>query len=378
MSVKIVTERQTLTKLKFDLLASGMRVSDRALSQLDGFKNPIRARSGASGGLDVILSKDVYVNVPVNENFAKLSPFKLDYNGETFILRDATSILRTVQLLPIPKYYELKTADKSEDMVRIGQMCSPDRFCYGMTGPGCYFWSSEKRCKFCSIGNNYSADASKKKEKHLLEVIQRAVNDNAHPAKHILIGGGTSPGQDMGATLASRLTRKIKKEFDISIYVMIAAPLKNEYLDELYNSGVDELGINMEFWSSTAWNQYIPGKNKEIGKERYLEALEYAVSKFGPIKTRSILIAGLESPEYTIEGSVYLASMGVMPILSPFRPLNGTYLADHNGFDGNGYFEIFSEIESQIKGFEIPLGPTCICCQNNTLAMPYGNQYKRY
>src|SRR5690606_32443491 len=115
-------------------------------------------------------------------------------------------------------------------------------------------------------------------------------------------------------------------EFDISIYVMICAPLRNEYIDQLYDSGVDELGMNVEFWSEQAWETYIPGKHRRIGKQRYLKALEHAVMRFGRINTRSIIIAGLEPLDDTLEGIKFFASMGVMPIISPFRPLRGTEL----------------------------------------------------
>ena len=85
-------------------------------------------------------------------------------------------------------------------------------------------------------------------------------------------------------------------------------------------------GLNMELFSDAAWETIIPGKHQHIGKQRYLKALEYAVSIFGPINTRSILIVGLEDARHTIEGAATLASMGVMPILSPFRPLEGSDL----------------------------------------------------
>lgn len=364
--------------LKFELLSSGMSISASALHELKYRKYPIRTRSGASGGLDVILPHQVYVNVPVEETFAAHSSIRLDYEGNDFVLKKEEETISTIQVQPKPLYYNDKTSDGTEDLVRIGQICSGDRFCYGMTGPGCRFWGSANRCKFCSIGHNYRADAAHKKEQHLLEALERSIHDPILPAKHVLLGGGTPPTDDMGAVLASRLCSAIKKRFNISVYVMIAAPIKNEYIDMLCDSGADELGMNLEFWSPEAWEKYIPGKNRIIGKKRCLDALEYAVKKLGPINTRSILIAGLENKRYTIEGAVELAQRGVMPILSPFRPLNGTFLENHQGFDAATYLEIFTEVSSRLAEYSVPLGPTCIACQNNVLALPFGNQYRFY
>ena len=159
---------------------------------------------------------------------------------------------------------------------------------------------------------------------------------------------------------------------------MIAAPLQNSYIDMLHDAGADELGMNLEFWSDAAWKELIPGKEAEIGKLRYLKALEYSVKRFGPINTRTIFVAGLESMDETIDGAISVASMGVMPIISPFRPLNGTMLEDRRGFSATEYWKMYETIASEVAMLDIPLGPTCIYCQNNVLAAPSGAAYKYY
>lgn len=368
-----------LIDLKIELLCNGMRISHEAEKMMIDSKSPIRTRSGASGGLDIILPLNIFVNVPVVEAFSSTSTLCLDYTNELlFYIQKDNRLISKIQLVPTPEYYSKETSDGCEQMKRIGQMCSADRFCYGMTGPGCSFWRKSDRCKFCSIGNNYSADAAAKKVEHLMEVLDAAVNDKILPAKHILLGGGTPPTDDMGAVLAADLCRKIKTRFNISVYVMIAAPLKNDSIDLLYESGVDELGMNLEFWSEKALSEFTPGKYKRIGKKRMLEALEYSVLKFGPINTRSILVAGLEEPEFTVAGATALASIGVMPIISLFRPLEGSMLKDMKGFSVETYKSIYCKIRDNIKEFDVPLGPTCNCCQNNTLAFPFGKPFRFY
>jgi hypothetical protein len=364
--------------LKFELLATGLHISSQAKQFLEAVKGPIRTRSGTSGGLDIVLPYEVHVNCPVNENFASHSSLTLDYIEKSLVITRNQDILTSIRLQTIPKYYSFQTSD-GIPMIKIGQMCSGDRFCYGMTGPYCWFWKNERRCKYCSIGLNAERDSSRKSLEALLETLTQAVNDINIPAKHILIGGGTPEGEDMGAVLASKLCRAIKKRFDISCYVMICAPLKNEYINMLKDAGVDELGMNIELFSDEAWQKFIPGKQMYIGKKRYLEALEYAVSLFGPINTRSIILVGLEESRYTMNGAELLASMGTMPILSPFRPLNGTKLESYCGFDYMTYWNLFVEIHERIAKYNIPTGPTCICCQNNVLALPLSNgQYRNY
>lgn len=377
-SISLPSSLQKIGILKFELLTYGLRISAQAKRLLESSKGPLRARSGTSGGLDLVLPNEVHVNCPVNERHARKSSLVLDYvNGQLEITRNGDA-LASARLQPIPEYYGHETTD-GVPMVKIGQMCSGDRFCYGMTGPYCWFWKAERRCKYCSIGLNADNDYPTKTVERLLETLEQAVTDPHLPAKHVLIGGGTPHGPDMGAILASELCRAIKARFPISCYVMICAPLNNVYIQMLKDSGADELGMNIEFYSDQAWTKYIPGKKEYIGKKRYFEALEYAVSLFGPINTRSLIIAGLESPEYTIAGAEFLASLGVMPILSPFRPLDGTELEDQSGFHYMEYWRIYEEVHRRIVNYKIPTGPTCICCQNNTLSLPLpGGQYHYY
>jgi len=292
---EIPSDLKNIGLLKFELLTSGLKVSATARYYMERAKRPIRTRSGASGGLDIVLPHDVHVNAPVDERFASQSPLFLDHVSDKLVIRRGDEILTQVELQPIPRYYSLHTSD-GVPMVKVGQMCSGDRFCYGMTGPYCRFWKPELRCKFCSIGLNEDRDASRKTIEQMLEALACAVDDPNIPARHVLIGGGTPLGEDMGAVLASKLCYAIKKHFGLSCYVMICAPLKNEYIDMLRDSGADELGMNIEFYSDAAWEEMIPGKNRYIGKKRYLEALEYAVSLFGPINTRSLIIVGLKTP----------------------------------------------------------------------------------
>nr|WP_157187447.1 radical SAM protein [Nocardia vinacea] len=351
-------------------MAEGARVTPSAESALVHSKMPLRTRSGVSGGLDLQIADGIDVNVPVSEMFVRMSPYTIDHDGNTFVVMRGEDSICNANPLPLPSYYELRTADDTEAMHRIAQMCSADRLCFGMTGPTCHFWRRDRRCQYCSIGKNFSADAARKQQRHLLEVLDASLVDNRLPARHLLIGGGTPSGPDMGAILASELCRSVKERHDIQIYVMIAAPIDNSYIDMLKDAGADELGMNLEFWSDEAWQKYIPGKNDLIGKNRYLSALEHAVEKFGPINTRSILIAGLEDASYTREAAAFLAGLGVMPIVSPFRSLDGTMLQDSRGFKGDKYVKLWSAIESDLAGTGIPLGPVCVPCQNNTLAIP--------
>jgi hypothetical protein len=75
----ISREFKTIGLLKFELLAAGLQVSSVAQQYVSTAKYPLRTRSGSSGGLDIILPFDIYVNAPTEEKFASRSPLILDY-----------------------------------------------------------------------------------------------------------------------------------------------------------------------------------------------------------------------------------------------------------------------------------------------------------
>lgn len=365
------------TLLKFRLLCSGIHVSADASEEVNRRKPPIRTRSGVSGGLDLVLPDHVHVNCATTESYAESSPFLLDWNGETFLVRWGDGeALSQAEVYPRPAYYDERARDGTP-LVEIGQLCSGDRICIGMTRH-CFFWKKERRCQFCSIGHNVPREAPRKTPRNIAEAVMAAANDPVLPACHVLIGGGTPNNQDRGAHFAAAACRAIKERLEISIYVMIAPPVDLNDIDRLKVSGADELGLNLEFFSVDALQAYAPGKLSLIGLDHYYRALERAVHVFGPTHARSIVIVGLEPPEVTIAGAERLASMGVMPILSPFRPLDGSDMANAQGLSAEDYVDIHEEVMRVCRPHGIVPGPTCIPCQNNTLAMPGEAPYRYY
>jgi putative N-acetyltransferase (TIGR04045 family) len=65
-----------------------------------------------------------------------------------------------------------------------------------------------------------------------------------------------------------------------------------------------------------------------LGFHRYEEAWKSAVEIFGPNQVSSFLIVGLgENPSSVLEGSEFLADLGVYPFVVPLRPIPGSRLS---------------------------------------------------
>jgi hypothetical protein len=367
-------------RLKIALLAAGARVSNTAASRLnDGGKPIMRVRSGSCGGLDLILDDGTYVNVPVTERFAASSRFEVDADTTADLVitdtleRFEPSAARSVRA---PEYYGRRATDGTP-LHRVGQLCS-DRLGIGLTNV-CTYWRSEsKRCGFCSIGLNVATENGSKRLAQMVEAAGAAYADPVAPARHLLLGGGTPDGPDAGAIAIAAAARAIKERWPQPIYAMLAPPADLGYLELLRESGVDEIGMNVEIFDADAAERFIPGKHAAIPLERYLTALERAVELFGPVNTRSITVVGLERAETTLAGVDMLASRGVLPILSPFRPLAGTRLENHARLSSDALWDLAVQATDVAAASDMPLGPTCIACQSNTLTLPGHPLYRFY
>lgn len=356
-------------KLKTGLLCHGVRLSESLRRDLTGLVRPaLRVRSGSCGGLDLVLPGGTFVNCPINEPFTYASPYSLVVDVSGLVLREPSGDDHPVSLLPVPDYYH-RTGSSGSLLSRIGQLCG-DRLGIGLTNDCVYWRNPSRRCKFCSIGLNLNTEERRKTLDDIVEVVDAAFNDSTSPAKHILLGGGTPVGPDAGARAISQVTRAIRTRWTAPIYAMIAAPSHDDALHELRDSGVNELGMNIELFDPDVAKRLIPGKHQDLGLDRYIEALVVAVEIFGRLNARSIMIVGLESMESTLKGVDLLASLGVLPILSPFRPLAGTDLGKLPPPSFEFLWETLEAATEVAARHGMPLGPLCIPCQGNTLTIP--------
>jgi hypothetical protein len=186
----------------------------------------------------------------------------------------------------------------------------------------------------------------------------------------VLLGGGTPNEPDFGAARTSALCRAIKKRTQLSVYAMLVPSADPDDVKRLRDAGVDELGFNMEFYSEEAARKFMPGKYRCIGRERYLRTLSTAAKVFGPVASRSLLIIGLEAFAHSLQGVQLLTEHGIMPILSPFRALRNSHLEDCATWPATEFIDFYETSRSYSRYAGLPLGPTCLPCQNNILAMP--------
>jgi hypothetical protein len=368
-----------VARLRVYLLAEGLVVSSDAQDHLTSAAKPaLRVRSGSCGGLDLVLPGKRYVNCPIHEHFVSASPFTLTFDREQLFIHDARQRFSDVPAWPVPTpdFYG-RLASDGTPLQRTGQLCS-DRLGIGLTNICRYYRSPTSRCKFCSIGQNVIYERANKTLETISETVDAAYADSVAPARHLLLGGGTPEGPDAGAIAIAETARMIKRRWSQPIYAMLTPPSDFQYIDLLYESGVDEIGMNVELFSDEAARRYIPGKRAANPLMAYFAALEHAVSLFGPMHTRSITVVGLESATETVKGVAELACRGVMPILSPLRPLKGTALERKRRWSASALWDLTRRAAEAADRYDMPLGPTCVACQSNTLTPSWHSEYRFY
>jgi len=347
-----------IQELKILLFAEGMKVSESAMSHLtDRGKRPPALRDYVStSGIILQLEGDIYVNAPTFEEFCKNSKITLDYEGKRYLLRAPHGDF-IVKPVPIARYFFQKNSEGIP--YKAYAITHTDRARL-MPIAGCAF-----SCKFCD--SSYTTRYATKPVKHLVEAALVALKDDILPARHILISGGTPRPEDY--PYLDEVCRAVISEVEVPVDIMVVPRKSLDYVDFLYEIGLDGVYFNIEIFNDAIAAEVMPQKFA-VGKEHYFSALKRAVQVFGTPKVKSILLVGLEPMSDTLAGVKSLAEIGVTPILSPFRPSPATPMSDVPPPNAKFLKEVYEESKDICNSYGIKLGPECVPCQHNTLAFP--------
>lgn len=340
---------------KIMLLNHGVRISTRAIK-----------RSLDNGGLnfeefeavDMVINKQIYVSVPYKTKFSYLSPFEVDISESgqyellfwdnplahiTLRYNDPTAMCRTKSGIP---YGDI--AYLGNDRLRV----------YHRTG--CFFKDNKIGCTFCDIESNeisFTFDDMK-------EVVD--TYKSAQGIRHYLIGGGSAcPDSDFSGII--QLATYIKDTTHKPIYLMSLPPKKTSILAKLKEAGITEVAFNLELFDRKLAQTYMPGKG-QIPLDTYKMAFEEATRLWGKNgNVRTIFIVGLEPKESLLSGIEWACKLGVSPILSLFKPIEGTELSYLLPPSDAEIMDIYVSAINICNKYGIELGPSCHYCEDNTL-----------
>jgi len=210
---------------------------------------------------------------------------------------------------------------------------------------------------------------------------------------------------------------------EMSIYLMSIPMSSKSYIDKLFEHGVTEVGFNIEIFTHNIAARAMPGKceiplsqyvmslnvfsnyynlsgvedryrrikmtlEKEIVKDAEtpgytsearkesikseLESLDRRLESAGRhrYRTRTAFIVGLDTDEGLKKGIDTVLALGVSPILSIFRPVNGTEYGNLMPPSCDDLYSLYLYCSDRARRYSQELGPECLFCQNNVLALP--------
>ncbi len=289
---------------KLELLVYGVRTDLEPLR---------KGGAGPTDGLGFILKGSV-ISAPVVNDSGRYTPFRIEKSGKNYILYRNEKKEGKIDL-PKAEYYS-----KTVDGFPAGKLVALDGYdaLVSAVSRKCIYWSENKKCMFCNIQNGIKNAVVKKNPEKLAMAVKLAYEEDK--SRHLTLTTGTLEGKDRGARALIEAVKAVKREVDIDVHVQIE-PVNVFWIEKLYESGADTIGIHAETFDEKIRYRVVPGKPQ---LEEYFRAWKHSVRVFGEWNVSSWLIAGLgETRESLVNGFRKMVDMDVYPFIAPFRPPNG-------------------------------------------------------
>ena len=313
-------------ELEVDLFCRGMRLPEDVA--LDGARGISRTRAGLGSGLEVVLptgswlKREVWVNVPVVESFARQSPYVLAGSPrDGYRIQNERSGERYPVRIPAEPAWYSRLTSRDIPMKQIGVMQGTYLGIY--VNLVCTFWnySPPINCRFCTTGQNVGeTESADKAVSDVVETCWAAREESGVTFVHL--NGGFQGTR--GIEWTEPYVRAIKEHVGMLVGVQLAPERDLSRYDRLIDIGVDHLSFCVEFMDPAVFARICPGKARMIGQNRFWEAMQYCAQKMPRGAVSGEIIAGIEPIEMTLKAIDAIADLGAFPTVCVFRPTVGS------------------------------------------------------
>jgi hypothetical protein len=315
-------------ELEIDLFCKGIRIDSTCAIGADG-RLFARTRAGLGSGLELVIPgdlKQVWMNVPVEEDFAQRSPYLLVKKGNDYVIQDSRNQWEYEVLLPAePEWYNRKTTS-GIPMHRIGVLQGSYLGIYVNNSCSFWFYDPPLNCRFCTTGYNVGVNEEVRKTvKDVVETAKAAKQESGVTFLHINSGFQNDHDLDFAAPFI----KAIKEEVGLLVGIQMAPTTRLWKYDWLIDLGVNHFSFCYEFHNPEYFARLCPGKERALGQKPFFDALEYTVKKLGKGSCSGEIIAGVEPLEDTLRAIDSITDMGAFPTVCIFRPLIGSDMEDH-------------------------------------------------
>jgi hypothetical protein len=344
-------------ELEIDLFCRGIRVPPDV--SLEGARGISRTRAGLGSGLEVVipggswLKKAIWVNVPVEERFARESPYVLEGSPAGYRILDERSQVRyPVGIPPEPAWYSRCTA-RGIPMNRIGVLQGTYLGIY--VNRVCAFWnySPALNCRFCTTGTNVGEH----------EVVDKAVEDVVETALAAKAESGVTFVHlnagfqgSRGVQFAEPYIAALKEQVGVLVGAQLAPQKDFSHYDRLIAMGVDHLSFCPEFVDPGWFAQLCPGKQQVLGQQIFFDSIEYCARRMSKGAVSGEIIAGVEPLEATHRGIDWIADHGAFPTVCIFRPTVGSDMEHYPSPPYDDMREVMAHVYEACRRNWIPIG----------------------
>lgn len=332
--------------LKFDLAIRGARLGPGVRADIE------RLASGhdhIARSLEVVLPEDVWVSLPIGDRFTAASPYELRAAGDGFVV-DGNGQQIEVRIVPPPRFYA-ETTRSGRPMRTVGSAYGG----YIAINPaaGCGFVPRGLACRFCDLSTRAPERDAPLPVADVVDTVRAAFAEGA--VEFVYLHIGYLDGEDAGMEFLEPYVRAVKRHFDTLVAVQVQPPQHDAWIDRTYAMGVDALSYSVEIHDPELLQRHCAGRAAHVGRDRYYDALAHAATVFPSGTVWSDLIVGLEPAASTIAGIDRLVGLGVLPVLSLFRPLDDALLSDHPLPEADAVAPVFAHLFNAVRTARISM-----------------------
>jgi radical SAM protein (TIGR04043 family) len=343
-----------LGDLILDLQTRGLRLEASSERRLGG------AGPSDSGMLWI---EGIAITAPSDNSIAASSPYVLRAEDGGHGIYRGQERLAGATVERRPKFYDLETAD-GIPYWKIA-LLHLDSFASTVV-QHCTYWGNADQCHFCGIGVSLKAGRTVvKKTPAMLAEVSVAARE-LDGAVDATLTTGSSAGVDRGALYVARCGQAVREASGLPVEVQFEPPFRMDVIDQVYDMGIDSVGIHIETFDLAVLARVAPGKAR-TGIESYFAAWERAVKLFGAGQVSTYVILGMgEDPELTVEGCKRAIDIGVYPFVVPLRPVAGSILEDAIPPSREYTESVYRRVDAYLRSRATPLGKSsagCARCQ---------------
>jgi hypothetical protein len=302
-----------------------------------------KARPGS-----ILLRDGTNVTVSFEEVFA--DPYRIDWDGDNFLLLDGEELVDVIDFVPRPKYFGVKTSSG----VPMDAIASSRGQTLGFSiYRHCHLWETGDQCKYCmfftdvreakNTSRRAMAGEREVSPEDIYETVRYALRETGRFSIVTMTGGMDYSGEETFDNEVDRYIRALQavgRNFKGRFPSHLQAPAySKKQLQRLYdNTGLTSYDPNIEVWDEKISQWICPGKHKWPGHKEWIRRTLDAVEIFGKGNVYTQIVAGVElaqphgfktveeALESNFQACEFYAKNGVVFVATLWRPHKASYL----------------------------------------------------